>query len=164
MNLQNPEFDKHSYLRKLESAVYLMLAVPLLFFFWVYLEREKVGSLRTVFFEGTDWLFHGGVLFAVLLISYYTTVGWKKRSLLKISELKALDEKLTRLQKPVMVRNLLWVCGSMLAAAGLYFKGDMFYAIVFTVFLVLITANRPSAGFFVRLLQLKGEERKWMDD
>ena len=163
MELQNPDFDKRAYLKKLESIVYVFLALPLLFFFWVYLERESADGLRTVFFKETDWLFHGSLLAAILFVFYYTSIGWKKRTLKKINALKALDEKLMALQKPLIVRNLLWIGGCILAAGGLYFKGDMIYAIVFTAFLILITANRPSGSFFVKLLRLKGEEKKWME-
>jgi hypothetical protein len=40
----------------------------------------------------------------------------------------------------------------------------MVYAIVFMVFMVLITANRPTGRYFSKFLGLKGDEKKWMED
>jgi len=79
-----------------------------------------------------------------------------------LKRVKAIDVKLRSLGKAILYRNIMWAIGALIAAYGLYVKGDMFYVMFFTVFLVLITANRPSANYFIKFFQLKDEEKEWL--
>jgi len=162
LKLENPEFDKKAYFRKLESIVYLLLAFPLIGFGWVFLEKEKSGGLRVTFFEDPDMMFHA-VMFAGVAYVFMRTIGTWKRDLLRgLEGVDELDVKLQMMQKPIIARNFLWAFGGAIGAYGLYEKGDMIYAIVFTAFLLLMTTNRPSAQYFSRFLKLKGEEKEWI--
>ena len=162
MKLENPDFDKHTFLKRLESIVYLTLVGPLIFFGWVFLERESNGELKNEIWENPDFMFHGAMLIGIFYVFSRTLVQWKSTVLKPLKNVKALDVKLRSLRKPVLWRNVMWAVGATISTYGLYVKGDMFYVMFFTIFLVLITANRPSGTFFIKLLQLKDEEKKWM--
>lgn len=162
MNLENPEFDPRAYLKRIESLVYLMLVAPLTFFGWVFLDKESSGQLKTSFWENPDLMFHGAMLIGIFYVLSRTLLKWKSTALDALKRTKALDVKLRSLGKAVLWRNVMWAIGGMIAAYGLYVKGDMFYVMFFTVFLVLITANRPSANYFIKFFNLKEEEKEWM--
>ncbi|MEC7753677.1 MULTISPECIES: hypothetical protein [unclassified Roseivirga] len=163
MNLSDPEFDKQAYFKRLESLIYLLLMLPLLAFGWVFLEKNKAGDLRSVFFDNPDLMFHGVMGIGVGYIVMRTTATWNRDMRKATEPFKELDVKLKMLRKPILYRNVLWAFGAAIGAYGLYEKGDMVYAMVFTVFLVLMTANRPTGRYFAKLLKLKGEERQWME-
>ena len=160
--LEDSDFDKKAFLRKLEAIVYLMLALPLIGFAWVFLEKERSGTLRSVFFEDPDLMFHAVMFIGVAYVLMRTVLTWKKDVMKGLEGIEALDIKLQMMRKPIISRNILWAFGAIIGAYGLYEKGDMVYAIVFTLFLLLITSNRPSVYYFVRFLKLKGDEKDWM--
>ena len=162
VKLENEEFDQKSYFKRLEAVVYLILAVPLIAFGWVFLEKERAGELRSVFFEEPDFMFHAVMFVGVAYVLMRTVLTWKRDVLKGLEGVEELDVKLQLLRKPIIARNLLWAFGAGIGAYGLYDKGDMIYAIVFTVFLLLMTSNRPSGHYFERLLYLKGEEKDWV--
>lgn len=164
MKLQDPEFDKRAYLKKLESYIYLLLMLPLVFFGWAFLEREKAGGLRSVMFQRDDFMFHAVMGMAVAYILMRTVATWKRDVRRSLEDVAALDVKLQMLFKPILYRNVLWALGAAVGGYGIYAKGDMIYALVFTIFLLLITTNRPSGAYFSKLLKLKGDERTWMED
>ena len=163
MELSDPQFDKNSFFKKLESVTYLLLVAPLMAFGWVFLEKNQDGSLRSVIFENPDLMFHGVMLIGVGYVLMRTTATWGRDMRKATEPFKELDIKLTMLRRPIIYRNVLWAIGAGIGAYGLYEKGDMVYALVFSIFLILITANRPTGRYFARLLKLKGEERKWME-
>jgi hypothetical protein len=162
MNLENPEFDQRAYLKRLESKIYLTLVAPLTFFGWVFLDRESSGQLKTSFWDNPDLMFHGAMLIGIVYVLSRTLLKWKSTALESLKRVKTIDVKLRSLGKAILYRNILWAIGAMIAAYGLYVKGDMFYVMFFTIFLVLITANRPSANYFIKFFQLKEEEKEWM--
>lgn len=164
MKLKDPDFDKRAYFKKLESYGYLLLMPPLVFFGLAFLERQKTGGLRSVVFEEPDMLFHAVMATAVVYLLMRTFGTWKREILRVLEDTPELDVKLRRMQKPLIYRFGLWALGAAVGAYGLYEKGDMVYALVFTVFMLLITTNRPCGRYFSKFLGLKGEEKKWMED
>lgn len=162
VKLENPDFDKKSFIKKLESIIYLILVVPLIGFAWVFLEKERQGALRSTFFDEPDIMFHSVMLIGVGYVLMRTIGTWKRDLLRSIERVEELDLKLQLVKRPIIYRNLLWAFGGTIGAYGLYEKGDMLYAIIFTVFLILLTANRPSPGYFIKLFKLKDEEKDWM--
>ena len=164
MRLEDPEFDKRAFFKKLESFIYLLLMLPLIFFSWAFLERQKAGGLRSVGFEESDYMFHAVMGVAVGYLLMRTILTWRRDMLRALEDTPELDVKLQRLFKPILYRNIMWVMGAAVGAYGIYDKGDMVYAMVFTLFLLLITTNRPTGRYFARFLKLKGEEKAWMED
>ncbi|MBO3700215.1 hypothetical protein [Roseivirga sp. E12] len=162
MKLSDSDFDKTKFIKSLESIVYLFLVLPLVAFGWVFLEKEKVGGLRATFFENTDVMFHSVMAIGIGYILMRTTATWKRDILRALDKTQELDAKMSAVRKPIIYRNLMWAMGAGIGAYGLYEKGDMVYALVFTVFLLLITSNRPSERYFVKFFSLKGEEKDWM--
>lgn len=162
MILHNQDFDKKAYFRKIESIVYVLIAIPLIAFAWVFLEKEQAGALRAVFFDEPDIMFHAVMFIGVGYVLLRTVVTWKKDVLKALERVNALDAKLRSLTRPIIERNVLWAFGAGIGAYGLYEKGDMIYALVFTVFLLLMTSNRPSAYYFIKLLKLKKEEKDYL--
>jgi len=65
MNIDNLEFDPRSYIKRLESKVYLALVLPLSFFGWVFLDRESKGELKNGFWDNPDLMFHGAMLIGI---------------------------------------------------------------------------------------------------
>lgn len=163
MKLKNPDFDKKASFKKMEMFIYLMLMAPMVFFAWAFLEREKQNGLRSVFFEDPDILFHAVMMAGVAYVLMRTVTTWKRDVLKALESTPELDVKIERLVKPIIYRNLLWALGASIGAYGIYEKGDMIYAMVFMLFMVLITANRPSGRYFSKFLRLKEEEKKWME-
>jgi hypothetical protein len=163
MLLNNPEFDVDKFSKKLETVVYLIFVIPLGFFGYAFLEKESSGELRSVFFDDPDVLFHTVMAAGVGYILMRTVSTWKRDMLRLLEATRELDLKLVRMRKPLIYKNLLWSFGAGIGAFGLYEKGDMVYAIVFSLFLILITANRPSPKYFVIFFKLKGEEKKWVE-
>lgn len=163
MHLSDSEFDKNAFFKQLESIVYLLLSLPLLFFGWVLLEREKAGTLRSVFFDDPDLMFHGVMVIGVGYILMRTTATWSRDMRKATEPIRELDLKLKMLSKPIIYRNVMWAIGAAIGAYGLYEKGDMVYALIFTIFLIMMTTNRPSGRWFVKLLKLRGDEKKWME-
>ena len=161
-SLENPDFDHLAYFKRLESLIYIMLIIPLVFFGWAFLEREKTGDLRAVFFEEPDMMFHGVMAIGVAYVLMRTVMTWKRDMRKALEDVPYLDVKLQMLRKPILFRNIMWVLGCGIGAYGIYDKGDMLYAMVFMLFMILITANRPSATYFIKLLRLKEEEKKWI--
>ena len=164
MQLNDPNFDKNKFTKKLESIVYAMFVVPLVFFGYAFLEREGSDGLRSVFFEDPDVLFHAMMAAGVGYVLFRTVLTWKRDALRILKQVPELDVKLQKMYKPIIHRNLLWAFGAFIGAYGLYEKGDMVYALVFSVFLILLTANRPSPAYFSKFFGLKGEEKKWMEE
>lgn len=164
MKLENPDFNKKAYFKKLESIIYLFLMLPLAGFGWVFLEKESGNALRSVFFEEPDIMFHGVMLIGVGYILMRTVLTWRRDMIKYLDQFEALDVKLKMIQKPLIYRNILWAIGAGICVYGLYEKGDMLYALIFTVFLILITANRPTGHYFAKFFRLKGEKRKWMEE
>lgn len=162
MKLRDPDFNKRKYIKSLESIIYLFLILPLVTFAWVFLEKERVGGLRSTFFENTDIMFHGVMAIGVIYILMRTLATWKRDLLRSLASTFEMDVKIRALRKPIIYRNIMWVFGAGIGAYGLHEKGDMIYAMVFTLFLVLITSNRPSERYFVNFFKLKGEEKDWM--
>lgn len=162
MKLRDANFDKRKFIKSLESIGYLFLALPLVAFAWVFLEKESAGGLRTTFFENTDIMFHGVMAIGFVYILMRTLATWKADILKGLARTEELDVKLIAVRKPIIYRNVMWALGAGIGAYGLYEKGDMVYALVFTVFLLLITSNRPSERYFVKFFKLKGEEKDWM--
>ncbi len=163
MHLSDSNFDKDGFFKKMESIIYLLLALPLVGFGWALLEKEKEGSLRSVFFEDPDLMFHGVMGIGVAYILMRTTATWARDMRKATEPFKELDVKLLMLKTPIIYRNSLWAIGAAIGAYGLYEKGDMVYALVFTIFLILITANRPTGRWFAKLLQLRGDDKKWIE-
>lgn len=162
VKLENLDFDKKTFIKKLESIIYLILVIPLLAFAWVFLEKEKAGGLRTTFFDDTDVMFHSVMFIGVAYVLMRTIGTWKRDLMRGLEGVEELDIKLHMVRKPIIYRNLLWSFGALIGTYGLYDKGDMVYALVFTIFLILITANRPSPKYFIKLFKLKGDELDWM--
>lgn len=162
MKLRDADFDKRKFIKSLESIAYLFLVLPLIAFGWVFLEKESAGELRTTLFEDTDIMFHGVMAIGVGYILMRTFATWKPDILKALTKIEELDVKLLAVRKPIIYRNIMWALGAGVGVYGLYEKGDMIYALVFTVFLLLITSNRPSERYFVKFFKLKGEERDWM--
>lgn len=135
----------------------------MVFFGYAFLEREKEGGLRSVVMEDPDILFHGVMAAGIGYILMRTIFSWRKEMRNALKRTPELDMKLIRLKKPLLYRGFMWTLGGFIGAYGLYEKGDMIYALVFSIFLILITANRPSPGYFVKFFELKGEEKKWME-
>ncbi|MFY0594704.1 hypothetical protein [Roseivirga sp.] len=162
MVLNDPEFNKDKFIKSLESVIYLFLVIPLILFGWVFLEKEKAGGLRSVVFEDPDIMFHSVMAIGIGYVLMRTIATWKKDILKALERTKEIDVKLKAVRKPIIYRNIMWSIGAGICAYGLYEKGDMVYAIVFTLFLVLITTNRPSTRYFVKFFKLKGEEKDWM--
>tara|TARA_R110001592_G_scaffold91165_3_gene267194 strand:+ start:6094 stop:6588 length:495 start_codon:yes stop_codon:yes gene_type:complete len=164
MQLNDPNFDKSAFIKKLETTIYLMFVLPLAFFGYAFLEREANGELRSVFYENPDLMFHTVMAAGIGYVLMRTLTTWKKDALKVLKQIPELDMKLIKLRKSILYRNLMWSFGGIIGAFGLYEKGDMVYALVFSLFLVLITANRPSPKYFANFFGLKGEERKWMEE
>jgi len=162
MKLRDADFDKRKFIKSLESIVYLFLVLPLTAFGWVFLEKEKLGELRSTFFENTDVMFHSVMGIGIAYVLMRTTATWKRDILRALDKTQELDAKMLAVRKPIVYRNLMWALGAGIGAYGLYEKGDMVYALVFTIFLLLITSNRPSERYFVKFFGLKGEEKDWM--
>lgn len=162
MKLADDSFNKQRFIRRLESLVNLMLAFPLVAFGYVLLEKEASNELRSVIMENPDWLFHGVMVTAVVYVLYRTVLGWGQQIRKFVEGENCLDTQLKMIKRPLLYRNFLWVLGAFVGVYGLYEKGDMFYALIFTIFLVLISANRPTGRYFATLLKLKKEERDWM--
>ncbi len=162
MKLEDETFDKDKYIKHLETLVYLMLAFPLLAFGYVLLEKEASNELRSVVMENPDWLFHGAMAMGVAFVLYRTVIGWGQQIRKYVEREKYIDARLKMLKKPLLYRNLLWVFGAFVGVYGLYEKGDMLYALIFTIFLILISVNRPTGRYFAKLLRLKKEESDWL--
>lgn len=162
MKLRDANFDKRKFIKSLESIGYLFLVLPLVAFGWVFLEKESTGGLRNTFFQNTDIMFHGVMAIGFVYILMRTLATWKADLLKALARTEELDVKLIAVRKPIIYRNVMWALGAGIGAYGLYEKGDMVYALVFTVFLLLITSNRPSERYFVKFFKLKGEEKDWM--
>jgi len=163
MVLNDPQFNKDKFIKSLESVIYLFLVIPLIGFGWVFLEKERLGELRAVVFEDPDIMFHSVMAIGVGYVLMRTLATWKRDILKALEKTKEIDLKLKAVRKPIIYRNIMWSIGSGIGAYGLYEKGDMLYAIVFTLFLLLITSNRPSSRYFIKLFRLKGEEKDWME-
>lgn len=164
MQLNDPNFDKSTFIKKLETIIYLMFVLPLGFFGYAFLEREASGELRSIFYENPDVMFHTVMAAGIGYVLLRTVTTWKKDALKVLKQVPELDLKLVKLKKSIIYRNLMWSFGATIGAFGLYEKGDMVYALVFSLFLILITANRPSPKYFSKFFGLKGEERKWMEE
>ena len=163
IKLADPDFDKSAFIKNLESVNYLMLAIPLGLFGWVFLEKERNGGLRNDIWNEPDLMFHVAMLVGVGYVLNRTLISWKGSLLKGLDGTPELDLKLKKSRKSIVWRNVLWIMGAAISTYGLYEKGDMFYTLFFTVFLVLITANRPSGRYFSKLFKLKGDEKKWME-
>lgn len=163
MKLENPDFDKKAQFKKIETRIYLMLMFPLAAFAWVFLEQQRQNKLRSVFFEDPDLLFHGVMIVGAAYVLMRTIGTWKRDVLKALDSTPELDVKIQRMVKPLIYRNLLWAIGACIGAYGLYEKGDMLYAFIFMIFMVLMTANRPTGRYFSKFLGLRKEEKKWME-
>jgi hypothetical protein len=163
MQISNPEFDVDRFYKKLETVIYLMFVFPLVFFGYAFLEKESTGGLRSVFFEDPDIMFHAVMAAGVGYVLMRTVTTWNRDMLRLLEGTRELDLKLVQMRKPLIYKNLLWSFGAGIGSYGLYVKGDMVYALVFSVFLILVTANRPSSKYFAKFFKLKGEEKKWVE-
>ena len=135
----------------------IMIAIPIPFFGFVYLNSEN----PIFFFEipqGTEfWEYFGlGMVFTLLIAQY---VFFKKETKTIVVSPSELPAKLTSYSKASFKRFGILFVAALVAAAGLLLFGNAGYTIAFAVTLVFFSAAKPSPDRIIRSLKLKGEEK-----
>lgn len=141
----------------MERNVLIMIAIPIPFFGFVYLNTEN----PIFFFEVPQltgfWEYFGlGLVFTFLIAQYYS---FQKDSKNIEKSSFGLEKKLEAYSKASFNRFRILFVSGLVAAAGLFLFGNAGYTIAFAVTLVFFSAAKPTPERIIRALKLKGEEK-----
>jgi hypothetical protein len=140
------------YFNKLQSALYILLIVPLLVFIALYVYMSgKPADPREAYYII--------IPSAVLLDWVVATILFNKK-IKSTRKAQGLGAKLDKYFRLTIVRYSFLSSGSLLLAAGLYLSGSDVFSALYLVMLVLSAVHWPSAAKVSRDLKLRGDERQ----
>ena len=141
----------------LERNVLILIAVPIPFFGFVYLNYEN----PMFFFEVPElsefWEYLGlGLVFTFLIAQY---VVFQKDIKSIVGSFFELDRKLESYSKAAIKRFGILFVAALIAAGGLFLFGNAGYTVAFAVTLLFFSIAKPSPERIISSLKLKGEEK-----
>ncbi|MCH6235407.1 hypothetical protein MMU05_15680 [Aquiflexum sp. AIY15W] len=151
-----------SQLRKiydnLERTVLIMIAIPIPFFGFVYLNSES-----PIFFFNVPqlpgfWEYFGlGTVFTLLLAQF---VVFQKESKGIVNSNYDLPIKLHSYSKASFKRFGLLLVAALISALGLFLFENPGYTVSFAIALLFFSVAKPSPDRIIRSLKLVGEEKE----
>jgi hypothetical protein len=146
------------YFYKLQSRCYALLLLPIALMIGFYLinrTRENLIDLDDTF----RMLLR--ILFPSIAIIELTTVHLVLRGRLKqIRKLQGLGERLDKFVPISSLTTAASISASLLMLVGLFLTGDELFTVLFLLCIALVYLQRPTPVYFIRQLQLKGDERQ----
>jgi hypothetical protein len=140
------------YFNKLQSALYLLLIVPLLVFIALYVYMSgRPADPREAYYI---------IIPSVVLLDWMVARILFNKKIKSARKAQGLGAKLDKYFKLTIVRFTFLSLGSLLLAGGLYLSGSDVFSALYLVMLVLSGVHWPSAAKVSRDLQLKGDERQ----
>ena len=147
-----------TYLQKLQTFAYGTLALPLLFFVYLYLE-SSVDRLEAPVPEAYHLYAFIPTLIGCLILIIWTTR--KFETLRKEAVSKAsFVEKLTLYQKANKFRFMNYALAATWCTIGFYFTNFQPFAVLFAIMIVLFSISNPTARRIVNELRLKDQEKQ----
>jgi hypothetical protein len=147
-----------TYLQKLQTFTYGTLALPLLFFVYLYLE-SSVGRLEARVPEEYHLFAFIPTLSVCLILLFWTTRKFetmRKEAILKTS----FVEKLTHYQKANQFRFINYAIAATLCTLGFFLTNFQPFAVLFVIMIVLFSISNPTARRIVSELRLKDQEKQ----
>jgi hypothetical protein len=147
-----------SYLQKLQTFAYGTLALPLLFFIYLYLE-SSVDRLESLVSQDTHTLIF---IPALLICAFLFFLSWKKFKILKGTAVakERFKEKLEIYRKANNFRFVIYGAIAGLCTLGFYLTNYQPFAALFGIMIVLFSINNPTARKIVSDLKLKDKEKQ----
>ncbi|MCL6259119.1 hypothetical protein M3O96_08475 [Aquiflexum sp. TKW24L] len=141
----------------MERNVLIMIAVPIPFFGFVYLNSEN----PIFFFEipqlSEFWeYFLLAIGFTFLIAQYF--VFHKETKIISTSD-KDMAGKMNAFSEAVFKRFWYLFITALIAALGLFLFGNPGYTVAFAITLLFFSIAKPTPDRIIRALKLKGEEK-----
>jgi hypothetical protein len=143
---------------RLERLVLILIAFPIPFFAVVYLDAQNKMLFTEVPIISTSWEKIGLTTILVLLGLHYLNFQKDIRSI-KMSN-QELVMKVQRYSKATAKRFWVLMIAALVCAAGLLLFQNPVFTLLFAITLVFYSLGKPTPDRMVRLLKLKGEEKK----
>jgi len=145
----------------LERNVLVMIAIPIPFFGFVYLNSENPIVFLEIPQMAEFWEYFGlGMVFTLLIAQY---VIFQKETKYIVASGSDLNRKLFSYSKVSVKRFKILFFAALMAAGGLLLFGNAGFTIAFAITLVFFSAAKPSPDRIIRSLKLKGEEKDLVD-
>lgn len=174
----------------LTNLFYLMVALPLVGFIWVYLNLREMQPWG--YFKDPSWsvFLHVALLVPALLLGLLAFVQYRKRFNgleVRADELPAgdssgdsrsidsrsadsrnneeqlsreLDHKLDVFRAASLQKYMLLTASTVLVVIGFYLSAEEFYGALYGLMIIIFSVHRPTPERFGRDMRLKKEERK----
>lgn len=142
----------------MERNVLIMIAIPIPFFGFVYINSES----PIFFFEVPQlaefWEYFGLVMVFTFLIAQF--VVFQKESKSIVNSNYELPIKLHSYSKASYRRFGLLLLAALISALGLFLFENPGYTVAFAIALLFFSVAKPSPDRIIRSLKLKGEEKE----
>lgn len=147
-----------TYLQKLQTFAYGTLALPLLFFVYLYLE-SSVDRLEALVPPEYHLITFIPTLIGCLIIIIWTTRKFESLRKEAISK-PSFVEKLTHYQKANQFRFMNYAIAATSCTLGFYLTNFQPFAVLFAIMIVLFSISNPTARRIVNELRLKDQEKQ----
>lgn len=150
-----------SYLHQLTNIFYAIIGLPLLMFIIIYLQISS-GELDVARFQG---FYNGYIALAVWLVTgvlVVYSVSLTKRALQQLPSELQLKDKLILFRQIYIRHYLLLGLASILALLAYLLSGEVMYAGLFMIVLIMLSIIRPTTLQVIKDLSLKGEDKDFV--
>lgn len=151
------KLNTKEYLRKLVNIAYINIAIPLVFFIWVYLESTSNQLIPITDYRSEKYVFFGTLIFGTVLVF----LGHRRFELLlnQSKQIAPLYGKLLIFQKALTIRFIAYAVASSLFTIGFYVTNYQPFTFLFGLMIVLFSIHSPNARRVAKNLKLKKEDR-----
>lgn len=154
----NSNLSGRTYLQKLQTFAYGTLALPLLFFVYLYLE-SSVDRLEALLSAEYHLFAFISTLSACLILLIWTTRKFETMRKEAISK-PSFVEKLTLYHKANQFRFVNYAIAATSCTIGFYLTNFQPFAVLFAIMIVLFSISNPTARRIVNELRLKDQEKQ----
>jgi hypothetical protein len=142
----------------MERNVLIMIAVPIPFFGFVYLNSQNPIFFFHIPQLAEFWENLGlGIVFTFLLAQYFV---FQKETKIISTSARNLTEKMNAFSGSVFKRYGYLFISALIAALGLFLFGNPGYTLAFAVTLLFFSIAKPTPDRIIKALRLKGEEKE----
>lgn len=149
-----------AFLDQLNLIYYALLSVSLALFAYTYLQEES-GIRSTIINYENDPALAWSLRVAIGVVALVDTAAGFVLFRRQIGTVRAdqpLADKLNRYRSSFLFQIGLYFSAQLLTAVFYYFSGDVFFAFLYVVVLLITAASRPSLHALRTLLPLSEEE------
>jgi hypothetical protein len=146
----------------LERNVLILIAIPIPFFAIIFLSSQN-GTIDYEIPELSAFWDYFGLAFVYALLGFHYITFHSAIKKINTGNFE-LEKKVKMYSKATISRFWVLFVSVFICAAGLLFFENSGYTIAFAVNLVFSSLGKPTPDRIIRLLRLKGEEKKEIEE